>query len=76
MPSLDIEVILVPGDNVIDLPALPAGNLDYTCSMGMYYGSITVQPAGAPAERRPTHPHKPARQHLHHTPQEYHRSRA
>ena len=47
MPSLNIEVALQPGDNVIDLPALPAGKLDYTCAMGMYYGAIAVEPAGA-----------------------------
>jgi plastocyanin domain-containing protein len=47
VPSLNIEVALQPGDNVIDLPALPAGKLDYTCAMGMYYGLIAVQPAGA-----------------------------
>ncbi len=46
VPSLSIEVVLKPGDNVIDLPALKAGKLEYTCAMGMYYGSITVQPAG------------------------------
>ena len=47
VPSLGIEVALKPGDNVIDLPALPAGKLDYTCAMGMYSGSIAVEPAGA-----------------------------
>jgi uncharacterized protein len=47
VPSLNIEVALQPGDNVIDLPALPAGKLDYTCAMGMYYGAIAVEPAGA-----------------------------
>jgi uncharacterized protein len=47
VPSLNIEVALQAGDNVIDLPALPAGKLDYTCAMGMYYGLIAVEPAGA-----------------------------
>ena len=46
VPSLNLEVVLKAGDNVIDLPALPAGKLEYTCAMGMYYGLITVQPAG------------------------------
>ncbi len=47
VPSLNIEVVLKGGDNVIDLPALPAGTLQYTCAMGMYYGQIAVVPAGA-----------------------------
>jgi sulfite exporter TauE/SafE/plastocyanin domain-containing protein/copper chaperone CopZ len=46
VPSLGLEVVLKPGDNVIDLPAQKAGLLEYTCAMGMYYGAITVQPAG------------------------------
>ena len=35
--------------NTIDLPALPAGTLAYTCSMGMYGGRITIveRPTGA-----------------------------
>jgi sulfite exporter TauE/SafE/copper chaperone CopZ/plastocyanin domain-containing protein len=47
VPSLGLEVVLTPGDNVIDLPALAAGKLEYTCAMGMYYGLITIEPAGA-----------------------------
>ena len=47
VPSLNIEVVLKPGDNVIDLPALAAGKLEYTCAMGMYYGLIAIEPAGA-----------------------------
>jgi sulfite exporter TauE/SafE/copper chaperone CopZ len=46
VPSLNIQLALQPGDNVIDLPALPAGTLDYTCGMGMYRGSITVGASG------------------------------
>ena len=42
VPSLNIQLTLQPGDNVIDLPALPAGTLDYTCGMGMYWGSIAI----------------------------------
>jgi plastocyanin domain-containing protein len=43
VPDLGIQNYLDPGDgNVIDLPALEAGKLDYTCSMGMYWGSITI----------------------------------
>jgi len=46
--TASVGVALCPeqGDNVIDLPALPAGKLEYTCAMGMYYGLIAVQPAG------------------------------
>jgi sulfite exporter TauE/SafE/plastocyanin domain-containing protein/copper chaperone CopZ len=47
VPSLGLEVVLKPGDNVIDLPALAAGKLEYTCAMGMYYGLIAIEPAGA-----------------------------
>ena len=43
VPSLSIELALQPGDNVIDLPALKAGTLDYTCGMGMYWGSIIIE---------------------------------
>jgi sulfite exporter TauE/SafE/plastocyanin domain-containing protein/copper chaperone CopZ len=43
VPSLDLQRYLVTGDeNVIDLPALQAGTLEYTCSMGMYWGSIRI----------------------------------
>jgi hypothetical protein len=48
VPSLNLEVALKPGDNVIDLPAQKPGLLEYTCAMGMFYGAITVEPAGAP----------------------------
>jgi plastocyanin domain-containing protein len=43
VPDLGLQRYLEPGDgNVIDLPPLKAGKLDYTCSMGMYWGSITI----------------------------------
>ncbi len=42
VPDLGIEMRLREGDNVIDLPALDAGTLSYTCSMGMYGGLITI----------------------------------
>ncbi len=48
MPDLGIEKILEPGDNVIDLPALEPGTLEYICGMGMFYGhdpSIGAGPA-------------------------------
>jgi plastocyanin domain-containing protein len=43
VPSLNIQLALQPGDNVIELPALAAGTLDYTCGMGMYRGSISIE---------------------------------
>ena len=50
-PGVDIRARLQLGPNVFQLPALPAGVLDYTCAMGMYGGRITVvpKPADAPA---------------------------
>ncbi len=47
VPSLGLSLALKAGDNVVDLPALPAGTLEYACGMGMFSGSITVEPAGA-----------------------------
>ncbi len=41
-PGVDLRLRLDKGANVIELPALPAGILDYTCAMGMYGGRITV----------------------------------
>lgn len=41
-PSVGVRERLHEGANVIELPALPAGVLRYTCSMGMYAGQITV----------------------------------
>jgi uncharacterized protein len=50
VPSLGISVRLHKGANTIDLPALQAGTLRYSCAMGMYDGAITVvdRPAGSP----------------------------
>ena len=42
VPDLGIEVTLQRGDNVIELPAMNPGTLAYTCSMGMYGGTITI----------------------------------
>lgn len=42
VPSLEIYIELRPGDNVVQLPALSAGTLDYSCAMGMVNGRITV----------------------------------
>jgi sulfite exporter TauE/SafE/copper chaperone CopZ/plastocyanin len=42
VPDLGIQMIFKKGANTIELPALPAGTLNYTCSMGMYGGQITI----------------------------------
>jgi sulfite exporter TauE/SafE len=42
VPELGIQLILHEGSNTIDLPALKAGTLAYSCSMGMYGGRITI----------------------------------
>jgi sulfite exporter TauE/SafE/copper chaperone CopZ len=48
VPKLDIAVTLAKGENVIDLPPLEPGTIAYTCSMGMYGGTLTVvEPQGA-----------------------------
>jgi sulfite exporter TauE/SafE/copper chaperone CopZ len=49
IPSLDMAVTLQRGLNQIELPAMRAGTLSYTCSMGMYWGTITIvdPPTGA-----------------------------
>ena len=53
VPDLGIEVTLQKGDNVIELPAMNPGTLAYTCSMGMYGGTITIVDgeAGSPNAR-------------------------
>ena len=52
IPALGIQARLHVGSNTIELPALPAGTVRYSCAMGMYGGSIRVvnrpaTPAGA-----------------------------
>ena len=49
VPQLGLAVTLQPGDNVIDLPPLDPGRIAYTCSMGMYGGTLRVveAPTGA-----------------------------
>jgi uncharacterized protein len=43
IPSLGIERILpATGTETVDLPAIPAGRIDFMCSMGMYTGVIEV----------------------------------
>jgi sulfite exporter TauE/SafE/copper chaperone CopZ len=53
VPELGIQVRLQKGDNVIELPAMNPGTLAYTCSMGMYGGTITIVDgeAGSPVGR-------------------------
>lgn len=43
IPALGIEKVLpVTGETVIDLPAQPAGQLRFSCGMGMYTGVIRI----------------------------------
>ena len=47
--DLGIQGVLAEGRNVIELPQLAAGTYQYSCSMGMYSGSIVViQPPTTP----------------------------
>jgi sulfite exporter TauE/SafE/copper chaperone CopZ len=48
IPAWDTGVQLKLGPNELQLPALDAGVVHYTCAMGMYSGTITVvdRPAG------------------------------
>ena len=50
IPAWDTGVRLKLGPNELELPALEAGVVHYTCAMGMYSGSITVvdRPAATP----------------------------
>lgn len=41
-PALGLQVLLAKGDNIIDLPALGPGRIEYTCSMGMYSAALRV----------------------------------
>jgi hypothetical protein len=43
IPRLGIQQVLpVTGEIVIDIPAQPPGDLNFTCSMGMYTGLIRI----------------------------------
>ena len=42
VPTLGIQTLLHVGANTFELPAQHAGTIDYSCSMGMYGGRITV----------------------------------
>ena len=52
VPSLGLAVTLHKGENVIDLPPLRAGRIQYMCSMGMYGGQLTVVDGPPAGERR------------------------
>jgi sulfite exporter TauE/SafE/copper chaperone CopZ len=41
-PSVGVSVTLVKGANTIDLPAQPVGTITFSCSMGMYGGTVAV----------------------------------
>ena len=43
VPDLGIEKILEPGDNVIELPAMEPGTLQYMCGMGMFTATILIE---------------------------------
>ncbi len=48
IPSLSIQRILpISGEEIIDLPPQSEGYLFFTCSMGMYSGTIRVKAEGA-----------------------------
>jgi sulfite exporter TauE/SafE len=49
VPSLGIAVRLRPGPNTIELPPMSAGRLNYSCSMGMFSGRITIVNAPPPS---------------------------
>jgi len=49
LPSLGISVRLRPGPNTIELPAMAAGRLNYSCAMGMFSGRITIVNAPPPS---------------------------
>jgi sulfite exporter TauE/SafE len=53
VPSLGISVRLRPGANTIELPAMPAGRLNYSCAMGMFGGRITIVNAPSPSPAAP-----------------------
>ncbi|HYN67925.1 MAG TPA: sulfite exporter TauE/SafE family protein [Ornithinibacter sp.] len=42
VPELGLEVDLAQGPNTVELPALDAGTVPFTCVMGMYSGTLFV----------------------------------
>ncbi len=50
VPDLGVAVNLTEGANSVDLPALDAGEVPFTCIMGMYSGTlVVVDPPTAPS---------------------------
>ncbi len=52
VPDLGVSVNLAEGENTVQLPAMDAGTVHFTCAMGMYSGNLLVvdaPPAAAPA---------------------------
>ena len=55
VPSLGVEVDLAQGVNTVALPAMEAGEVPFTCVMGMYSGTLVVvdQPPSGTAQPSP-----------------------
>jgi sulfite exporter TauE/SafE len=52
VPALGLDVTIAPGANTVDLPALDAGVVPFTCVMGMYSGNlVAIDPPAASASR-------------------------
>ena len=50
VPTLGVSVNLAQGANTVQLPAMKAGTVHFTCVMGMYSGNlVVVDPPAAPA---------------------------
>lgn len=47
MSAYDISQALKPGENIIEFTPTETGELKFSCSMGMYRGSFTVEDDGA-----------------------------
>jgi sulfite exporter TauE/SafE len=47
VPDLGVRADLAPGTNTVDLPALDEGTTPFSCSMGMYSGTLTAIPPPA-----------------------------
>ena len=62
-PALGLAVTLEEGDNPIDLPPLEPGRIAYSCSMGMYGGTLTVVDARRTASWRDWRPADPSARH-------------
>ncbi|MEI6622212.1 MAG: sulfite exporter TauE/SafE family protein [Actinomycetes bacterium] len=58
VPKLGMAGLLKHGINTVDVPALPVGTVPFTCSMGMYSGSLIA--IAAPATMPSSAPTGPA----------------